>query len=225
MSSIKVLIVDDHPVIRAGIKNLLKGTPDIRVIGEAENGSEALDLIKDLAPDVLLLDMELPDIDGTTVARQLQERGSPVRILALNAHNEKHYVKNLLATGVSGYLTKDELPESILSAVRGVYLGEQGWISRKVAAQIPAFLEGDLQEHPELSRRELEVIQGIVAGWTNREIGRRLGISNRTVEKYVESIFAKLDVTSRVELAVTAVRKGLVCMAFSKSKALLFPTP
>ena len=88
MSSIKVLIVDDHPVIRAGIKNLLKGTPDIRVIGEAENGSEALDLIKDLAPDVLLLDMELPDIDGTTVARQLQERGSPVRILALNALNE-----------------------------------------------------------------------------------------------------------------------------------------
>jgi DNA-binding NarL/FixJ family response regulator len=133
-----------------------------------------------------------------------------VRILALSAHNEKQYIKNLLETGVSGYLTKDELPESILEAVRGVYQGERGWISRKIAAQIPALLEGDLQEPSELSKRELEVIQGIVAGWTNREIGHRLGISNRTVEKYVESIFAKLSVTSRVEAAVTAVQNGLV---------------
>lgn len=210
MSSIKVLIVDDHPVIRAGIMKLLKEAPDIRVVGEATNGSEALDMTKELTPDIMLLDMELPDIDGTVVARQLQEKGSTVRILALSAHNEKQYVRNLLATGVSGYLTKDELPESILEAVRGIYLGEQGWISRKVAALIPAFLEEDLQANDELSLRELEVIQGIVAGLTNREIGRKLGISNRTVEKYVENIFAKLSVSSRVEAAVTAVRKGLV---------------
>jgi DNA-binding NarL/FixJ family response regulator len=210
MSFIKVLVVDDHPVIRAGIKNLLVDTPDIRVIGEAGSGREALEQIENLVPDVMLLDMELPDIDGTVVARQLQEKGSPVRILALSAHNEKQYIKNLLETGVSGYLTKDELPDSILEAVRGVYQGEKGWISRKVAAQLPSLLEGDLQEKSELSKRELEVIEGIVAGRTNREIGQRLGISNRTVEKYVESIFAKLCVTSRVEAAVTAVQKGLV---------------
>jgi DNA-binding NarL/FixJ family response regulator len=210
MPFIKVLIVDDHPVIRAGIAKMLKDSPDIRVVGEAANGSEALDLTKELSPDILLLDMELPDIDGTVVARQLQDSGLPVRILALSAHNERQYVRNLLATGVSGYLTKDELPESILEAVRGVYLGEQGWISRKVAAQIPAFLEEDLQQSDELSHRELEVMQGIVAGLTNREIGLKLGISSRTVEKYVENIFAKLCVTSRVEAAVTAVRKGLV---------------
>jgi len=152
-------------------------------------------------------------MDGFTVAEQVHGNAAlaaSIRILLLTSGGQRGDVNRCQSLGVSGYLTKDELPESILSAVRGVYLGEQGWISRKVAAQIPAFLEGDLQEHPELSRRELEVIQGIVAGWTNREIGRRLGISNRTVEKYVESIFAKLDVTSRVELAVTAVRKGLV---------------
>jgi DNA-binding NarL/FixJ family response regulator len=94
--------------------------------------------------------------------------------------------------------------------VRGIYLGERGWISRKIAAQIPALLEGERQETSGLSKRELEVIHGIVAGWTNREIGLQLGISNRTVEKYVESIFAKLSVTSRVEAAVTAVQRGLV---------------
>lgn len=212
MSPTTVLLVDDHPVVRAGIRNLLEKAVDITVVGEASNGEEALRLVKELNPQVLLLDMEMPGINGSEVAHQLQASGSTVRILALSAHDDKQYIQELLANGASGYLVKEEVPEAIVEAVRGVARGEQGWVSRQVAAQISNWMRADSTPHNRmgLTGREAQVLHAVVDGKTNQEIGLLLGISEKTVEKHLEGVFTKLGVASRVEAAVHAVREGLV---------------
>jgi two-component system response regulator DegU len=210
MSPTSVIIVDDHPVVRAGIRNLLEKAPDIIVSGEASNGTEALSMLKELSPDVLLLDMEMPGMNGNEVAQAVKKEGLPVRILALSAHDDKQYIQELLASGAAGYLVKEEVPEAIVEAVRGVARGEKGWVSRKVAAQISNWMGNERQERSGLTAREVEVLQSVVAGKTNQEIGLALGISEKTVEKHLEGIFAKLRVASRVEAAVHAVREGWV---------------
>lgn len=208
MSPTSVVLVDDHPVVRAGIRNLLEKAPDIVVVGEASNGTEAIKLATELLPDVLLLDMEMPGLSGNEVAQQLQKSGILVRILALSAHDDKQYIQELLANGASGYLVKEEVPEAIVEAVRGVSRGEKGWVSRRVAAQISSWMGEENQEHNGLTSREVQVLQAVVAGKTNQEIGLSLGISEKTVEKHLEGIFGKLGVASRVEAAVRAVREG-----------------
>jgi DNA-binding NarL/FixJ family response regulator len=210
VTHIKVLLVDDHPVVRSGIRTLIEQVPDIDVIGEASNGAEALRMTRELTPDVLLLDMEMPDISGNQVASQLQREGSSVRILALSAHDDKQYIQELLSIGAAGYLVKEEVPEAIIEAVRGVARGEQGWVSRRIAAQLSNWMREDVQEKTELTPREIEVLKTVVAGKTNQEIGLVLGISEKTVEKHLEGIFTKLGVASRVEAAVLAVREGYV---------------
>lgn len=210
MSPISVILVDDHPVVRAGIRNLLEKTSDIRVIGETSNGSDALRLVEELSPNVLLLDMELPGMSGNEVAKKLQKAGSQVHVLALSAYDDKQYIQELLANGASGYLVKDEVPEAIVEAVRGVARGEKGWVSRRVAAQMSVWMSEKPREHSGLTSREIQVLQGVVEGKTNQEIGLSLGISDKTVEKHLEGIFSKLSVASRVEAAVRAVREGWI---------------
>jgi DNA-binding NarL/FixJ family response regulator len=205
-----VLLVDDHPVVRAGIRNLLEKANDILVVGEASNGEEALRLVEKLSPDVLLLDMEMPGLNGNDVAQKLQETKSSVRILALSAHDDKQYIQELLAIGAAGYLVKEEVPEAIVEAVRGVSRGERGWVSRRVAARISSWMQGDDQPPMGLTDREIEVLKAVVAGKTNQEIGLALGIRPKTVEKHLDGIFTKLGVSSRVEAAVHAVREGWV---------------
>lgn len=210
MTQIKVLLVDDHPVVRSGIRTLIEQVPDIDVVGEASTGAEALQMTRELNPDVLLLDMEMPDISGNQVANQLLKEGSSVRILALSAHDDKQYIQELLAIGAAGYLVKEEVPEAIIEAVRGVARGEQGWVSRRIAAQLSSWMRDDVHEKTDLTPREIEVLRTVVAGKTNQEIGLTLGISEKTVEKHLEGIFTKLGVASRVEAAVLAVREGFV---------------
>lgn len=209
MTAVRVVLADDHPVTREGIRNLLDKAIDIEVVGEANGGTEALRLAQELAPDVLLLDMEMPDLKGVEVARQLQAAGSPVRILALSAHADNEYIRGLLATGAAGYLIKEEVPDTIVEAVRGVARGEQGWVSRQVAAKLSAFTQID-SEPGGLTNRETQVLRLVVEGMTNQEIGLALDISEKTVEKHLDGVFTKLGVSSRVEAAVRAVREGLV---------------
>jgi DNA-binding NarL/FixJ family response regulator len=210
MTSIRVVLADDHPVVRTGIRNLLSKSPDIEVVGEASNGSEALQLCEDLKPDVLLLDMEMPGLKGVEVAQRMRGGSTGVRILALSAYDDKQYILELLESGAAGYLTKEEAPETIIDAIRGVSLGEQGWVSRRVAAQMSVWMREDEPEGNRLTHREMEVLRLVVEGKTNQGIGLNLGISEKTVEKYLEAVFAKLGVSSRVEAAVYAVREGLV---------------
>jgi DNA-binding NarL/FixJ family response regulator len=210
MGSIRVLLADDHPVVRSGIRNLLEKAPGIQVIGEAGDGEEALLMAREMNPDVLLLDMEMPKVSGVEVAKELRAGGSPVRVLVLSAYDDKQYILELLASGAAGYLTKEEAPETIIEAVRGVARGEQGWVSRRVGAHIARWMRDDEPDRLKLTSRELEVLRHVVSGKTNQEIGLALNISEKTVEKHLEGVFSKLGVASRVEAAVQAVREELV---------------
>ncbi|HPO59122.1 MAG TPA: response regulator transcription factor [Anaerolineaceae bacterium] len=208
MSPIRVLLADDHPVVRSGIRTLLDKAVDIEVVGEASSGTEALKMIEEVKPDSLLLDMELPDLKGTEVAQRLQQQKSSVKILALSAHADRIYIQELLESGASGYLMKEEAPQTILDAVRGVAHGEEGWVSRSIAAQMVSWVRDE--EAATLTPREMDVLKLVVEGRTNQSIAVNLGISEKTVEKYLESLYTKLGVTSRVEAAVHAIREGLV---------------
>jgi DNA-binding NarL/FixJ family response regulator len=210
MVNTRVVLVDDHPVVRAGIKNLLEQAHDIQVVGEASDGTQAIRLVDELKPDVLLLDMEMPGLSGNEVAQKLQEKGAEVRILALSAHDDKQYIQELLSNGASGYLIKEEVPETIVEAVRGVARGERGWVSRRVAAQMSSWMQDEESSRKGLTTREVQVLHAVVDGKTNQEIGLSLGISEKTVEKHLEGVFHKLEVASRVEAAVRAVREGWI---------------
>jgi DNA-binding NarL/FixJ family response regulator len=133
---IRVILADDHAVLRMGIRSLLNQSPDIKVVGEAGDGVEAIQQVNALRPDVLVLDMEMPEMDGVEVTRYLQAEHSPVNILVLSAYNDREYIQETLQLGVAGYLIKDEAPASIIEAVRGIARGERGWLSRKVAEKM-----------------------------------------------------------------------------------------
>jgi DNA-binding NarL/FixJ family response regulator len=204
------VIADDHPVLREGIRNRLEQELDIAVVGEAGNGAEALRLAEELQPHVLLLDMEMPGLAGVETARRLRAANSSVRILALSAYDDWHYVQALLSSGAAGYLTKEEAAEHIIEAVRGVARGEEGWFSRRVTAQMVEWHQSEGVDRAGLTKRELDVLRLVADGRTNQEIARSLGISVKTVEKHLEGVYAKLGVVSRVEAAVHAVQEGLV---------------
>jgi DNA-binding NarL/FixJ family response regulator len=210
MEKIRVMLADDHPVARAGIRKFLNKATDMEIIAEADNGTETLELAKRLVPDVLLLDIELPGVKGLEIAKELQAMNSPVKILVLSTYDDKQFIFGLLGNGAAGYLTKEEVPETIVEAVRGVARGEKGWVSRRVAAIMSAWTQTDEISSKNLTPRELDVLKWVVKGKTNQEIGMELGISQKTVEKHLESVFAKLKVTSRVEAAVLAVQEKWV---------------
>ena len=210
MSDIRVLIVDDHPVVRTGIRNMLDPAMGISVVGEASTGSEALQMIESLQPNVVLLDMKLPDMSGIDVIKHVYETKSKSRVLGLSSYDDREFISQLLNYGASGYLLKEEVPEYIIDAVRGVAHGEAGWVSRKVAALLSQIFLKDKEDGTDLTTRELEVLRLVVDGKTNDQIGVSLGISVKTVENHLHAIFRKMGVISRVEAAVMAVRESLL---------------
>ncbi len=206
---IRVVLTDDHPVVRSGIRQLLEKTSDIVVVGEASDGAEALRLVNELSPDVLLLDMEMPSETGVQVARQLHATRSPVRILALSAYDDEQYIVGLLACGAAGYLTKEAALETIAEAVRGVAHGEEGWLSRRAAAQVAAWARKGSSHTDGLTEREIEVVRLAARGWTNDHIAEVLSISERTVRFHLTNVYNKLGVTTRGAAIAWAVREGL----------------
>ncbi|MEX1020509.1 MAG: response regulator transcription factor [Litorilinea sp.] len=210
MTVIRVLLVDDHPVVRTGIRTLLETAPDIEVVADTSGGEEIFTLLERLEPDILLLDMEMPGLSGVEVAARLRKSNLGVRVLALSAYDDEEYIRNLLQSGAAGYLTKEEAAEGIIDAVRGVARGEEGWFSRRAVAQLSALSRKPEPAESLLTKREREVLITVAAGMTNQEIGAKLGISEKTVEKHLGAIFGKLKVSSRVEAAVHAVQRGLV---------------
>lgn len=209
MAKIRVLLADDHPVVRTGLRTLLERASDIVVVAEAQTGAEVLALVEETAPDVLVLDMEMPDLSGVEVAKQLRAANASVRILVLSAHADRYYMREVLSNGAYGYLVKDEAPRLIIDAVRGAALGQTGWMSRSAAAEMSTLVFQDDPTPDSITEREQQVMRLIAQGHTNQEIGRELGISEKTVEKHVSALLEKLNVNSRTQVAVHAVRRGL----------------
>lgn len=203
---IRVLVVDDHPVVRAGLRAVLEASGDIQVVGEAAEGKAAVCLAEAMRPDVVLLDCRLPGMEGAAVARVLRERCPWARVVVLSAYADEHLVGGMLRAGAVGYVLKDEPPEEILAAVRAAMRGE-AYFSPAVAVKVAAWVR---YERPGgLTEREWEVLELVVKGLSNREIAGRLKVTERTVEFHLSNVLRKLGVSSRVEAVVWAKERGI----------------
>jgi len=205
--AIRVLLADDHPVVRSGIRAELDGAEGIEVVGEASSGDEALRLVEELRPDILVLDVVMPGVDGVETTRLLRERHPDLRILALSAYHDDEYVFGLLSAGAVGYVLKEEALDTIVEAIRAASRGET-WLSKRVQEKVVRRAMGE--EEVPLTKRELEVLRLLARGWSNARIAQELFVSERTVRFHVGNILGKLGVESRTEAVVEGARRGLV---------------
>lgn len=199
MDEVRVLLLDDHAIVRSGIRMLLEQDATIRVVAEGDGRDDVLSLVRRYEPHVILLDMEMPGKSGVEIAGQLQAAGVGARVLALSAYDDEQYIINLLSHGAAGYLTKEEAPQTILEAVRGVAQGEEGWLSRTVAARMAAYTRRAAKDPVRLTEREEEVLGHLAKGWPNSRIADELVVSERTVRFHLTNIYEKLGVSSRAE--------------------------
>jgi DNA-binding NarL/FixJ family response regulator len=197
---IRVAIADDHAVVRQGLRTFLEVQPDVEVVGEAVDGAEAVRQVTDLDPDVLLLDLQMPGVDGLTALRQIVESGARTRILVLTSFTDDSHARAAVAAGAAGYLYKDVEPTALAQAIRAVHAG-QVLLHPEVAAALsrPAVQDA-------LTPRERDVLAALARGMSNREIARELGVAEKTVKTHVSSILAKLHVADRTQAALLAAR-------------------
>jgi DNA-binding NarL/FixJ family response regulator len=201
--SIRVLLADDHPALRVGLRVLLDHAPDVEVVGEAEAGDAALRAVEALLPHVAVLDCQLPGTDGVSVARALREGGVPVRVVALSAYDDDAFLAGMHEAGALGYLLKNEAPGRIVAAVRSAARGEPFW-SEGQLERVRRWRAEVAQLRGSLTPRERQVLALVAEGLTNREIALRLEVTPRTADFHVSNVLRKLDVASRVEAAVWA---------------------
>jgi two-component system NarL family response regulator len=201
---IRILIADDHSVVREGLVSLVKRKSDMTVVGEASNGREAVDLWREHRPDVTLLDLRMPELDGVGAIKEIRELDEDARIVVLTTFDGDEDIYRAIKSGAKGYLLKDSAREALMDCIRRVHAGET-CIPSSLAAKLAERVSGEA-----LSAREIEVLQRIAAGKSNKEIGAALFISEGTVKTHVKSIFSKLDVVSRTEAVATATRRGLI---------------
>ena len=201
---IRLLIADDHSVVREGLVSLVKRKSDIVVVAEASNGREAVDLWKQHSPDVTLLDLRMPELDGMGAIKEIREVDSNAHILVLTTYDGDEDIYCAIKAGAKAYLLKDTARDALVDTVRRVYAGET-YLPPPIAAKLAERVSGAA-----LSQREMEVLQRMATGKSNKEIGAELFISDGTVKTHVSSIFTKLDVVSRTEAIATATRRGLI---------------
>jgi DNA-binding NarL/FixJ family response regulator len=209
----RVLLADDHKIIRDGLRSLLEKEKDMVVAGEAENGRQALQLTRKLNPDVIILDISMPDLNGIDAAKQILGEQPSVKIVALSMHSEKQYVEGMIKAGVSGYLLKDTAFEELVKAVRLVCAGKK-YLSPDITDIVlrdylsPPDVK-DIEQAPDLTLREREVLQLLAEGRATKEIAERLNISIKTVESHRKNIMSKLNLHTVAELTKYAVRHGI----------------
>lgn len=211
---IQVVLVDDHAVVRKGIREFLEDEGDIRVVAEAADGEKALVLINEHKPDVVVVDIQMPGINGIELTRRLRAATNPVGILVLTAHDDDPYIMAGIEAGANGYVLKSASPEEIVRAVRAVREGQSA-VDPAVASKLIRYLSARSSTAASkaaetLTDRELEVMALVAEGLTNRAIGRKLGISDRTVQGHLANVFSKLGASSRTEAVMVAVKLGWI---------------
>jgi len=209
---IKVMIADDHVLIREGLKQLLEFAGDISIIAEAGDGEECLSILEKIVPDVLLLDINMPKLKGLDVLTRLREKKNPLKVIFLTVHNEIEYLVKAVELGADGYLLKDSDHAELKKAIETVYDGET-YIQPSLIPSLNNRLismDGDREKIKELTDREVEVLVLVATGMLNKEIATKLDISERTVKNHISSIFKKIEVSDRTQAAVFAIKNDLL---------------
>jgi DNA-binding NarL/FixJ family response regulator len=212
---IRLVLADDHIMLRQGTAELLRREPDLEIVGEADNGQQAVELAEALKPDIVVMDVRMPVLSGVEATRRIRESLPNVQVLVLTAHDDDQYIFSLLQSGASGYLLKTAPVSELVKAIRQVRAGESPLdpvIAQKVVARMSdehrSPPDASAPTAPDLTARELEVLQLLANGLSNQAMAEALFISDRTVQAHLTSIFAKMGVASRLEAVLTAIRRG-----------------
>jgi len=215
MRKIRVLVVDDHTIVRDGIRALLGLAGDIEVVGEAENGREALDRVRELVPDVVLMDVAMPTMDGLEATRRIHREFPQTKVLALTQYDDREYVFSVVEAGAQGFISKTAASAEVVSGIRAVHRGDS-FLSPSVAKLLVehyregATLRKSQDPYGQLTDREREILKLLAEGYTGQEIAEMLVISPKTVEGHKTNLMSKLDIHSRIDLVKYALRKGII---------------
>lgn len=210
--SIKVMLADDHILLREGIKNLLEFDGSIEVIEQASDGFECLDKLKEVKPDILLLDINMPRMNGIEVLQELKDRKDPVKVLILTVHSEVEYLVKAVDIGANGYILKDSGSAELKHAIESI-INNDTYIQPSLIPALNSRLinrDVDKEKLKTLTKRELEILAQVASGMFNKEIANNLDISERTVKNHISNIFKKIDVSDRTQAAVFAIRNNII---------------
>ncbi|HSG16411.1 MAG TPA: response regulator transcription factor [Anaerolineae bacterium] len=215
MAKISLILADDHAVVRSGLRMLLEAQPDIEIVAEAESGRQAIDQVRAIRPDVVLMDIQMPDVNGIEATQRIKELAPETAVLVLTMHEDDQYFFEMLHAGASGYMPKRAAPDELVSAIRTVARGEIFLYPSLATRLVQDYLRrADSGEQPlvydDLTPREREVLVLIAEGLTNAEIADQLVISVKTVDRHRENIMRKLNMHSRIDLVKYAIRTGLI---------------
>lgn len=211
---IKVLLVDDHPVVRKGLHSCLANRENIKVVGEASEGREAIQKVKELEPDIVLMDLNMPGMDGLTVTETVRKDSPQTKVLVLSMHSNREYVLRIVKAGARGYVLKDTPPDELVKAIETVYGGDAFFSPAVARIALNQYVSESDQSDPlsRLSDREREVLVHIAEGLSNKEIAQMLGIGVRTIETHRERVMRKLDIHSVAGLTKFAIAHGLISL-------------
>ncbi|MGD8403076.1 MAG: response regulator transcription factor [Anaerolineales bacterium] len=229
MNNIKLMLVDDHDVVRTGLRSFLETQPGFEVIAEAKNGLQALERAKEIHPDIVLMDITMPDMDGMEATQRLKQLYPDCQILVLTVHADKQYFMKMLSVGASGYITKQAAADELVAAIQAVAAGHiylQPALARWLLEDYQRLAKNTVISSPEepvekdkeaidlniLSQRERQVLELVGEGFNNHDIGKKLGLSPKTIARHRERIMKKLNMHSRTELVKFAIKTGLISL-------------